>query len=61
MKKFLKIVSSKKRKQHLYLDTGVESTEGQSTSNPVLSASTPDPCPVGCETLFEGAAPIVAE
>jgi hypothetical protein len=60
MKKFLKIISSKKRRQHLP-DTGVESTESQSTSNLIPDASALDPCPVGCEILFEGTTPILAE
>jgi hypothetical protein len=60
MEKFLKIIPSRKTKR-LDSDTGVELTEGQSTSNPILTASAPSHCPIGCEILFEGTTPIVAE
>jgi hypothetical protein len=65
MNKILKNFPSKTRKQRLHPETDAvrfaDAFKDQSTSNLTLPASAVDFCPVGCETLFEGAAPIVAE
>jgi hypothetical protein len=65
MKKFLKIIPLKKRKQLLLPETDAagssDASEDQSTSNPTLPASSVTSHPFGCEILFEGVAPIAAE
>jgi hypothetical protein len=61
MKNVRKIFTRRKRRQPFLPETDpVDAPEDQSTSNPDLTAQTPSP-PFGCEILFEGTTPIVAE
>jgi hypothetical protein len=61
MKRFNNIFPSKKRRQPLLPESdAVRSVDTPSTSNLDLAAQTASP-PFGCEILFEGTTPIVAE
>ena len=59
MKKYLKALLPRKGNQPQLPDTGDEGS-GDVPTVPNTSSSS-SACPIGCETLFEGAVPIVAE